>query len=79
MRGEITFFRNDIRDFIFRTPLSDEEFEAREEEFDARFGVEHEEEGGEGRKRSTVTKASSRSWSSLAPMPCCGAPRPTRT
>ena len=48
VRGELTFFRNDINDFIFRSPLSDEEFEAREAEFDTRFGVEHEdgEEGG---------------------------------
>ncbi len=40
VRGELTFFRNDIDDFIFRSPLTDEEFEAREEEFDTRFGVE---------------------------------------
>jgi iron complex outermembrane receptor protein len=46
---ELTFFRNDIKDFIFRNPLTEEEFEAREDEFDDRFGVEHgegEEEGG---------------------------------
>lgn len=47
VRGELTFFRNDINDFIFRSPLTDEEFEAREEEFDTRFGVAHE-EGEEG-------------------------------
>ncbi len=48
VRGELTFFRNDIADFIFRNPLSDAQFEAREGEFDERFGVEHgdEEEGG---------------------------------
>jgi iron complex outermembrane receptor protein len=39
VRGEITFFTNRINDFIFRNPLSAEEFEAREEEFDERFGV----------------------------------------
>ena len=39
VRGEITFFTNRINDFIFRNPLTDEEFEAREEEFDERFGV----------------------------------------
>ena len=39
LRGEVTFFTNRINDFIFRRPLSDEEFEAREEEFDERFGV----------------------------------------
>ena len=49
--GEVSFFRNDIANFIFRNPISDEEFEAREEEFDERFGVEHgegEEDGGHG-------------------------------
>jgi iron complex outermembrane receptor protein len=39
INGEVTFFRNHINDFIFRSPLTAEEFEAREEEFDARFGV----------------------------------------
>jgi iron complex outermembrane receptor protein len=39
LRGEVTFFTNRIHDFIFRNPLTDEEFEAREEEFDERFGV----------------------------------------
>ena len=42
VQGEITVFRNDIDDFIFRSPLTDEEFAAREEEFDERFGIEHE-------------------------------------
>lgn len=41
---EVTVFRNSIRDFIFRSPLSEEEFEEREEEFDERFGVTHDEE-----------------------------------
>jgi iron complex outermembrane receptor protein len=36
--GEITFFNNSIDDFIFRNPLSEEEFEQREEEFEERFG-----------------------------------------
>jgi iron complex outermembrane receptor protein len=35
----VTFFTNRINDFIFRRPLTDEEFEEREEEFDERFGV----------------------------------------
>ena len=39
VRGELTFFTNRINDFIFRNPLTEEEFEAREEEFDERFGV----------------------------------------
>jgi iron complex outermembrane receptor protein len=43
VQGAITLFRNSIRDFIFRGPLSEEEFEEREDEFDERFGVEHEE------------------------------------
>jgi iron complex outermembrane receptor protein len=42
VQGEITTFRNDIDDFIFRSPLTDEEFAEREPEFDERFGVEHE-------------------------------------
>ena len=36
--GEITFFRNDIDSFVFRNLLTEEEFEAREEEFVDRFG-----------------------------------------
>jgi iron complex outermembrane receptor protein len=44
VQGEITLFRNTIDDFIFRSPVSEEEFDAREAEFDERFGVEH----GEG-------------------------------
>lgn len=50
VRAEVTFFRNNINDFIFRNPISEEEFEDREAEFDERFGVEHgeEEEGGHG-------------------------------
>jgi iron complex outermembrane receptor protein len=36
--GEITWFRNDVSDFIYRNQLSEEEFEAREEEFVDRFG-----------------------------------------
>ena len=39
IRGELTFFTNRINDFIFRNPLTAEEFDAREEEFDERFGV----------------------------------------
>ena len=48
VRGELTFFRNAIDDFVFRSPLTEEAFEEREAEFDARFGVEHEQEGAEG-------------------------------
>ena len=36
--AEVTYFRNDIRNFIFRRQMDDEEFEAREEAFVARFG-----------------------------------------
>jgi iron complex outermembrane recepter protein len=50
--GEVTYFRNDIDDYIFRNPISEEEFEAREEEFAARFPgreIDHEAHGhGEG-------------------------------
>jgi iron complex outermembrane receptor protein len=46
VRGEITFFHNRISDFIFRNPISEDEFEVREEEFDERFGVIDEPGGG---------------------------------
>ena len=53
--GEVSFFRNDISNFIFRNPISDEEFEEREEEFDDRFGVEHgDEERRPARRRSAI-------------------------
>jgi iron complex outermembrane receptor protein len=45
--GEVTFFRNAISNFVFRNPLTEEEFHDREEEFHERFGVEEEEEGEE--------------------------------
>lgn len=35
--GEVTFFRNDISDYIFRLPLTEEEFEEREALYDDRF------------------------------------------
>jgi iron complex outermembrane recepter protein len=47
-RGEITLFRNDINDYIFRNPISEDEFEEREEEFDERFNVSHDEEEEDG-------------------------------
>jgi iron complex outermembrane receptor protein len=46
VRGELTFFSNAIDNFIFRNPISEEEFEEREEEFDERFGVVDEPGGG---------------------------------
>jgi iron complex outermembrane receptor protein len=54
--GEISYFRNSISDFIYRNVLDEDAFEAREEEFEARFpgrelvGHEHHdhEEGEEG-------------------------------
>lgn len=42
VRAEVTFFSNSIDDFIFRQPLTDEEFEEREEELDERFAVSDE-------------------------------------
>ena len=36
--GEVTYFRNDIGNFIFRQPIDHEDFEAREEQFVERFG-----------------------------------------
>jgi iron complex outermembrane receptor protein len=46
--GELTFFRNSISNYVFRNPISEEEFEEREEEFHERFGVEEEHEEEEG-------------------------------
>lgn len=47
--GEVSVFRNDIANFIFRNPIGADEFEAREAEFDERFAVSHEgEEHGHG-------------------------------
>jgi iron complex outermembrane recepter protein len=40
LSGEVTYFRNDIRDYIFRRPVS-------QEEFDERFGQGIDEEGEE--------------------------------
>ncbi len=37
--GELSFFRNDISDFIFRNPLSEEEVLLRTPEFNERFGT----------------------------------------
>ncbi len=47
--GEVTYFRNDIKDYVFRSPLSEEEFENREEEFEHRFPGRATEHGGPGR------------------------------
>ena len=35
--GEITYFRNDISDYVFRAPITESEFESRLPEFAARF------------------------------------------
>jgi outer membrane receptor for ferrienterochelin and colicin len=35
--GEVTYFRNDISDYVFRAPLTEAEFESRLPEFAARF------------------------------------------
>jgi iron complex outermembrane receptor protein len=35
--GEVTYFRNDIRDYVFTAPVSVEDFAARQDEFAARF------------------------------------------
>jgi iron complex outermembrane receptor protein len=52
--GELTYFRNDIDDYIFRRNIDHEEFEERRDEFVTRFGgrepaghAEHEGEEGE--------------------------------
>lgn len=45
--GEVSYFRNSISDYIFRNPLTEEEFDARFGH-DAHAGEEEEEEGGHG-------------------------------
>jgi iron complex outermembrane receptor protein len=35
--GEVTYFRNDISDYVFRAPITEAEFESRVPEFAARF------------------------------------------
>ena len=48
--GEISYFRNDIRSYLFRRPVSDAEFEERLPEFAERFpgrGIGEEEPGAE--------------------------------
>lgn len=52
--GEVTYFRNDINDYIFRRVMDHEEFEERRGEFVARFGgrepaghAAHEDEAGD--------------------------------
>jgi iron complex outermembrane receptor protein len=57
--GEVTYFRNDISDYIFRRNMDHEEFEARRDEFTARFGgrepaghAGHEGEGAEGEEEA---------------------------
>ena len=49
--GEVTYFRNDIANFVFTAPVTPEEFESRIDEFAERFpsrGIGEEEEiGGE--------------------------------
>ena len=48
--GEVTYFRNDIRDFVFTAPVTEEDFDARLDEFATRFpgrGIGEEEEGGQ--------------------------------
>jgi iron complex outermembrane receptor protein len=53
--GEVTYFRNDIRDFVFTAPLSEDEFEEREAEFAGRFpgrGIGEDEEEGHGHEEA---------------------------
>jgi iron complex outermembrane receptor protein len=56
--GEIAYFRNDIGSYISRNVIDHEDFEAREEEFEARFPgrelVGHEEEAEEGGEEGHV-------------------------
>ncbi len=40
LTGEVTFFRNDIKDFIFRNPLDEEQVDQRRSELLDRFGAD---------------------------------------
>ena len=70
--GEVTYFRNDISDYIFRRNMDHEEFEERgSTSSSTRFGG-REPAGHEDTKARTAAKRrrrSSRSSSSSAPMP----------
>jgi len=46
--GEVTYFRNDIQDYVFTAPLSEEDFETREDEFADRFPVREMTHGDDG-------------------------------
>jgi len=46
--GEVTYFRNGIEDYIFRSPMTQDEFEAREDEFAGRFPGRDLDDGGDG-------------------------------
>lgn len=59
--GEVTYFRNDISDYIFRRNMDHEEFEERRDEFVTRFGgrepaghAEHEGEEGEEEEEEEI-------------------------
>jgi iron complex outermembrane receptor protein len=58
--GEITWFRSDVGNFIFRNELTEEEFEEREEEFVDRFGgrepAGHEEHGADGGEELAIVE-----------------------
>ncbi len=78
--GEVTYFRNDISDYIFRRNMDHEEFEERHDEFVDRFGGREpagHEEHGEGEE--TEKRRSSHSSNSSAPMRCCRASNRTQT
>ena len=73
--GEVTYFRNSISNFIFASPLTEEEFEAREEEFAARFpGREHRATRATARNRLSCSSSST-----SAPTASCRASRRTPT
>jgi iron complex outermembrane receptor protein len=63
--GEVTYFRNDIADYIFRSPIAFDEFEAREAELEGRFPGRqlhheaHDEAGEEGLQFVEFTAADS--------------------
>ena len=63
--GEVTYFRNDISDYVFRPPLTEEEFASRLPEFEARFP-------GRGIGEEPSPPTSSRSSRTSPPTACSG-------
>ena len=80
--GEVTYFRNDIDDYIFRRNMDHEEFEAASRRIRRRASADA---SPPDMPRTRVKARTARkgkrwpSWSSLAPTRCCRASNRTQT